>query len=217
MASRAPQLLPTCVVGQTVRVRGRAGTQRGLLLSVDATTGEVEFMGNGALGKDGSESRVPLDTVCPLFAWEQTAPEYDGPADERAERFKEQGNQLFKAKDLVAALARYSLALKALHDDAPLVCGARCLVKPAKSGGAARGALVLATDAESVDVEYERAGAVAGGGSVSERLPQLLAQAEALERGEVTAAAFDGAPAADEDEDGVPRARVCVVVIPHSI
>ena len=138
----------TCVVGQSVRVYGRAGfAQRALLLSLDRTTCEVEFSGAGALGEDGTESVVPLSSVHPLFEWEEgKEPATEEPADERAERFKEQGNQLFKAKDPAAALARYALALRALHGDAPLVCGARCLVKPAQGGGAARGALVLATE-----------------------------------------------------------------------
>ena len=173
------------VVGQRVRVAPSASdgvSRRALVLALEGEDKlEIEY-------EDTNEEAVVATAVCSaLLEFEEApaAPSDEGPVA-GAERLKANGNALFKLRDATAAIECYVAALKSLQTDAPLSCGARCLVKPA--GGEAsvplRSATVLALDASGADIAYEpdAVAVTAHGADVSKRLAALMRLAEAVQQ-----------------------------------
>ncbi len=190
--------------GQRVRVRPVAADgvcRRALILAADGDGKyEVEFE------PDNEEDVVEAARLEPLLPFEEAGMEGSSVgmgAVEAAERFKAQGNALFKLRDPAAAIEQYVAGIRGLTADASLSAGARCLVKGAgpAAHGALRSALVLAVDSDSADIEYEPdAPSVRASGKseqMAERLAALLLQAEALQPD-------DAAPGRDGG-DGAPR------------
>ncbi len=199
--------------GQRVRVALGGGSQRGLLLTISEATAEVEL-------DEGAEDIVaPLSALRDLEPFELYDPE-DGPAAERAERWKMEGNQLFtELRDYAAAIERYLLAWRALQADARLTPGSHVLVKGAGTSetggrsrrdhaaatsetGGVRRALVLTVDAKRAEVAYEQCTASrvrAEGGGLREQLAALQRLAAEIE--EEGAAGGGGAEAREEGED----------------
>lgn len=163
-------------VGQRIRVTGDDGlSQRALLLAPDGDSYEIEF-------DRGGEAVVPAERCAMLLPFEETALPADGDID--PERQKAQGNALFKLRDANAAIEQYVLGLRALSSEA--TPGARCLIKPAVRNGPLRSALVLTTEAKSVEVAYEATEptlAGTSGSDTSARLQMLLRQAETISDG----------------------------------
>ena len=190
--------------GQRVRVALGGGSQRGLLLTISEATAEVE------LDECAEDIVAPLSALRDLEPFELCDSE-DGPAAERAERWKVEGNQLFtELRDYAAAIERYLLAWRALQADARLSPGSHVLVKgpPRSENGGVRRALVLTVDAQRAEVAYEQCTASrlrAEGGGVREQLAALQRLAAAIE--EEGAALGAGAEAArgeggeDEEEE----------------
>ena len=125
--------------GQRVRVSdGTTSSRRALILCPHAEGFDVEFEGT-----DEEESNVPLSRIAALLDFELGAARVaseSGTDDEsppaRAEKRKQQGNQLFKLHDHAAAAEEYAAGLRALrlevtvhmHDAAHAVvlCGPLC-------------------------------------------------------------------------------------------
>jgi hypothetical protein len=199
------------LVGRRMRaMAGPGGLSRTVLvLCTTADTCEVEY-------DDDTEGVVPMDSLVHLLPFEYAAVDTPPLDDESqntphstAERFKAQGNHLFKLRDARAALGRYACVLRVLQDDAPFAPGARCLVKPAEDHGHARAALLLTVEADgsAADIEYEGgAGGEKKGGELSARLSELVGQAGELERGELALRDGEGDESAgcEVEEDGVP-------------
>lgn len=241
-SSAGPPLTP----GSRLRVAPSAAdgvARRALLLSEeDDERYEVEFEGGA-----NEEAVVPCDKCTPLLLFELAADAGEASAVASAERYKAQGNVLFKLRDAAAAIEMYVAGLKMLASDSrgQLCEGARALIRgPAGSPAAAlRGALVLVVDSATADVEFEPdPPAVARASGVAQGLADLLKQAEAMQKGEPAAdPAAEPAPPADNSwrawltgggraaaaeaeaepapaaadagsEDGVPRARIALVV-----
>ncbi|KOO27080.1 hypothetical protein Ctob_008149 [Chrysochromulina tobinii] len=160
-------------VGQRIRITGDDGlSKRALLMAFDGDDAyEVEY-------EAGGEAVVPAAKCSALLAFEEA-----GGAEADAERFKLQGNELFKLRDAAAAIEQYVLGLRALASKA--TPGARCLIRPPEGTGPLRSAMVLTKDANTVDVSYEADETIAqaGGKDTASRLQELLRQAETISDG----------------------------------
>ena len=165
-------------VGQRIRITGDDGlSKRALLMAFDGDDAyEVEY-------EAGGEAVVPAAKCSALLAFEEA-----GGAEADAERFKLQGNELFKLRDAAAAIEQYVLGLRALASKA--TPGARCLIRPPEGTGPLRSAMVLTKDANTIDVSYEADETIAqaGGKDTASRLQALLRQAETISDGSAAAA-----------------------------
>ena len=200
-------------VGQRIRITGDDGlSKRALLMAFDGDDAyEVEY-------EAGGEAVVPAAKCSALLAFEEA-----GGAEADAERFKLQGNELFKLRDAAAAIEQYVLGLRALASKA--TPGARCLIRPPEGTGPLRSAMVLTKDANTVDVSYEADETIAqaGGKDTASRLQELLRQAETISDGSAEEAGAlkhgggcggeeEDDEEEDEEEEGVNLDRVVLVV-----